>query len=104
MDMSANDSTRLYTKTANDRRCEDFLSRNDAMMATDGGFIMPKIKTRRSAAKRFKSTKSGEIKRHLAGGRHLLTHKPAKRRRRLRTATMLDPSDMRRVKQMLPYG
>ncbi len=80
------------------------MSLRGAVTTTDGGFIMPKMKTRRSAAKRFKSTKNGGFKRHLAGGRHLLTHKPAKRRRRLRTATMLDPSDVGRVKQMLPYG
>jgi large subunit ribosomal protein L35 len=63
---------------------------------------MPKMKTNKSASKRFKVTKNGKIKRHMAYSRHLLTHKSAKRRRRLRQATILGPEDARRVRRMLP--
>jgi large subunit ribosomal protein L35 len=65
---------------------------------------MPKLKTNRAAAKRFKRTKNGKFKRHMAYSRHLLTHKSAKRRRRLRTASVLSPQDARRMKDLLPYG
>jgi large subunit ribosomal protein L35 len=65
---------------------------------------MPKIKTNRSAAKRFKKTKNGSYKRFKAGSRHLLTHKSPKRKRNLRTATGVDDADKARVTMMLPYG
>ena len=65
---------------------------------------MAKIKTLKSAAKRFKRTKSGKFKRHMAFKRHLLTHKSANRRRHLRGAVVLSPEDTVRVKRMLPYG
>jgi len=65
---------------------------------------MPKLKTNKSAAKRFKSTKSGKFKRSKAFGAHLLTGKSAKRRRKLRKAGMLSTADVKRVKGMLPYG
>lgn len=65
---------------------------------------MPKMKTNKSAAKRFKSTKKGKFKRMKAFGAHLLTGKSAKRRRNLRKATLLSASDVGRVRRMLPYG
>ncbi|HNZ19196.1 MAG TPA: 50S ribosomal protein L35 [Candidatus Hydrogenedentes bacterium] len=65
---------------------------------------MPKMKTNKSASKRFKVTKTGKIKRHKAFASHLKTHKSAKRRRNLRKADILEPEDMDRVKRMLPYG
>lgn len=65
---------------------------------------MPKQKTRKCAAKRFRSTKSGKFKRSKAFGSHLLTGKSPKRRRKLRKSTILSASDQRRVKRMLPYG
>lgn len=65
---------------------------------------MPKLKTRKSAAKRFKATKNGKFKRSKAYGAHLLTHKSAKTRRKLRKSGMLSEADMDRVKRMLPYG
>lgn len=64
---------------------------------------MPKLKTNRAAAKRFKRTSSGGIKRYKAFGRHLKTGKSSKRIRSLRTATMLDPAEKKRVNLMLPY-
>lgn len=65
---------------------------------------MPKLKTNRSAAKRFKRTKNGKFKRSKANARHLMTGKSAKRRRRLRNGGMLSESDTGRVKGLLPYG
>ena len=65
---------------------------------------MPKLKTHRGAAKRFKSTASGKFKRGKAYGSHILTKKTTKRKRKLDTPTMVSESDQRRVEHMLPYG
>ena len=65
---------------------------------------MPKLKTHRGAAKRFKMTASGRFKRSKAYKSHILTKKTTKRKRKLDTRTMVSPSDQRRVAQMLPYG
>ncbi len=65
---------------------------------------MPKMKTNKSASKRLKRTKTGKFKRFNAFARHKATHKPAKRRRRLRTATLIAAVDEQRVSRMLPYG
>ncbi len=62
---------------------------------------MPKMKTRRGAAKRFKLTKSGKIKRHKAFTSHILTKKSTKRKRGLRQATFVCKADEGRVKKML---
>ncbi len=64
---------------------------------------MPKMKTHRGAAKRFKKTKSGKVKRQRAFASHILEKKSPKRKRRLRQATLLDKSDMKRVAKLLPY-
>lgn len=64
---------------------------------------MPKIKTRRGAAKRFKTTGSGKIRRSKAFRRHILTKMSSKRKRQLRKATLVDPADVPRVRQLLPY-
>jgi len=64
---------------------------------------MPKLKTNRSAAKRFKKTGTGKIKRRKSHKSHILTKKTTKRKRQLRKATMVDKSDEGRVKRMLPY-
>jgi large subunit ribosomal protein L35 len=50
---------------------------------------MPKLKTNRSIAKRFKVTKKGKVKRFRAGGSHLLSHKRANRKRRLRKTGLI---------------
>ena len=65
---------------------------------------MPKIKTNRAAAKRFKRTKSGQFKRHKQGARHLMNCKTPKRKRSLRKACLVDETEMHRVKAMLPYA
>jgi len=64
---------------------------------------MPKMKTNRAAAKRFKKTATGKIKRRKPLKNHILTKKTTKRKRNLRKATLVHKSDMDRVKAMLPY-
>jgi large subunit ribosomal protein L35 len=65
--------------------------------------MMPKMKTHRGAAKRFKRTASGKLKRSKAFRGHLLAKKSSKRKRRLRKAEVLRPSDEKNVKRLLPY-
>jgi large subunit ribosomal protein L35 len=63
---------------------------------------MPKVKTKRSAAKRFRKTGTGKIKRSHAFKTHILTKMSRKRKRQLRKPGMVSPSDMKRVERMLP--
>lgn len=65
---------------------------------------MPKLKTHRGAAKRFKLTAKGKAKRSKAFCNHILTKKSPKRRRQLAQGGYVDDADMGRVKSMLPYG
>jgi len=65
---------------------------------------MPKIKTRRSAAKRFRVTGSGEFKRAKANKSHILEKKSPARKRNLRKATLVSKADYDRVARMLPYA
>ena len=65
---------------------------------------MPKLKTNKSAAKRFKKSKGGKFMRKSAFARHLMTNKPPKRKRRLRKVTSLCPADVKRAQRMLPYS
>lgn len=62
---------------------------------------MPKMKSNRGAAKTFKLTGSGKIKRHKAYKSHILTSKTRKRKRNLRTATLVSKADSKRVKIMI---
>ena len=62
------------------------------------------IKTKKSVAKRFKITASGKILRSRAGKRHLLQTKSSKRRRSLRKASVLGPTDVYRILQNLPFS
>lgn len=64
---------------------------------------MPKIKTKRGAAKRFKATANG-FKRAQSYRRHILTSKSTKRKRQLRSPDMVHESDVRSVSRMLPYS
>lgn len=64
---------------------------------------MPKIKTHRGAAKRFKLTAKGKIKRASAFHSHLLGKKTANRKRKLRKGTLVDKTDKARVQRLLPY-
>lgn len=63
---------------------------------------MPKMKTHRGAAKRFKKTKSGKIKRSKAFTSHILEKKSPKRKRQLRKATLISKADQKRVAKLLP--
>jgi large subunit ribosomal protein L35 len=62
---------------------------------------MPKMKTSRSAAKRFRKTARGKIKRSKAFKGHLLTGKSSKRKRNLRKGGLVDKADLKRVKRLL---
>ena len=64
---------------------------------------MPKLKTRRSAAARFKLTGSGKIRRAKAYHNHKLTGKSSKRKRQLRQGTSVDSSDAPRIRREIPY-
>ncbi len=64
---------------------------------------MPKIKTSKAAAKRFKVTGTGKLKRNKANKSHILTKKSTKRKRNLRHATITDASNVKNMKKILPY-
>lgn len=63
-----------------------------------------KLKTNRSAAKRFKATGTGKLKRNKAGRRHLLTGKDAARKRNLEGAVLVAKENVKIIKRLLPYG
>ena len=65
---------------------------------------MPKLKTKRGAAKRFRVQAGGGIKRTKAFLRHILTKKTTKRKRQLRGTTQIDATNMRSVRAMMPYA
>lgn len=73
-------------------------------MSTRGENEMPKIKTNRAAAKRFKKTGTGKYKFRKSHASHILTKKTTKRKRSLRLDQIIDKSDMREVKRLLPNG
>jgi large subunit ribosomal protein L35 len=65
--------------------------------------IMPKLKTKRAAAKRFRKTANG-FKRTQSHRRHILTKKPSKRKRQLRREMHVDETDQHRIEILLPYA
>ena len=65
---------------------------------------MPKMKTKRSAAKRFSITGSGKFRRRRQNLRHILTKKNAKRKMRLGQSTSVDSANLDSVRRMLPYA
>lgn len=65
---------------------------------------MPKMKTNRGAAKRFKVAKNGRIRRNKANRRHILTKKSTKLKRHLRGPEYLKRCDEKLVKRLIPYG
>ena len=65
---------------------------------------MPKLKTHRGAAKRFKATASGKFKRSKAYKSHILTKKDPKRKRQLDMDTLVSDADHEAVRHMLPYA
>lgn len=64
---------------------------------------MPKMKTNRGAAKRFKKTAKGKLKRKKAYTSHILTKKTSKRKRNLRKSSLVHKADEKRIKRLLPY-
>ena len=66
--------------------------------------IMPKMKTKKSAAKRFKVRANGTIKRGQAFKRHILTKKTTKNKRQLRGSTNVHESDVKAVRAMMPFA
>jgi large subunit ribosomal protein L35 len=65
---------------------------------------MPKLKTHKGAAKRFRTTATGKIKRGHSHARHILTKKSNKRKRHLDIDVLVADADQKRVEAMLPYG
>ncbi len=65
---------------------------------------MPKLKTHKGAAKRFRTTGSGKIVRGHSMARHILTKKSRKRKRVLDQDTLISAADLRRVHRMIPYS
>ncbi|MCY4508816.1 MAG: 50S ribosomal protein L35 [Acidobacteria bacterium] len=65
---------------------------------------MPKMKTHRGAAKRFKTTASGKVVRSQSLKQHILTSKTTKRKRNLRKSALISAADTRRVQRLLPNG
>ncbi|RJR54004.1 MAG: 50S ribosomal protein L35 [Desulfobacteraceae bacterium] len=64
---------------------------------------MPKLKTNRGAAKRFKTTGTGKIKRSKAFASHILTKKTTKRKRNLRKSALVDSTVEKNIKRLVPY-
>ena len=64
---------------------------------------MPKMKTNRGAAKRFRKTGTGKIRRNKAFTSHILTKKSTKRKRELRQAVLIHKADERNISQLIPY-
>jgi len=64
---------------------------------------MPKLKTKKSVAKRFKVTGNGKIKRNKANKSHILTKKTSKRKRHLRKSTIVKGERKKNLKKMMPY-
>lgn len=65
---------------------------------------MPKLKTKKAAAKRFKATGTGKLKRTKAGKQHILGKKTTKRKRNLRHSGLVDKTNEASMKQLLPYA
>ena len=64
---------------------------------------MPKIKSKRAAAKRFKVTGTGKVVRYKAFGNHILTKKSTKRKRGFRKSAVIDSTNMKQITRLLPY-
>jgi large subunit ribosomal protein L35 len=80
------------------------LKTEDSKLETVGEVIMPKLKTHKGAAKRFRTTASGKVKRGHSHARHILTKKTAKRKRVLDIDVLVAEADEKRIEKMLPYG
>ncbi len=67
------------------------------------GKFMPKLKTHKGASKRFKKTGTGKVVRNHAFGRHILTSKPHKRKKKLHQSVVADKADQKVLQRMIPY-
>jgi len=65
---------------------------------------MPKLKTHSGAAKRFRKTGTGKVKRGQATMRHILTSKSQKTKRKLRESVLVSDGDLKKVLRMIPYA
>ena len=65
---------------------------------------MPKLKTNRGAAKRFKKTGSGKYKKSSSHMNHILTKKSSKRKRHIRSSSLIADADVKSIKKLLPYS
>ena len=65
---------------------------------------MPKLKTNKGAAKRFRLTKTGKVKKRTAGRQHILSKKSRKRKRHMRQDGYLSGAEAKLVRRLLPYG
>lgn len=65
---------------------------------------MPKMKTKKTAAKRFKKTATGKLKYSHMGGSHILTNKNRKQKRRLGSQSIVDKADEKRISKTIPYA
>jgi large subunit ribosomal protein L35 len=65
--------------------------------------VMPKLKTHKGAAKRFKKTGTGKVVRQHAFARHILTSKSRKRKNKLHTGVVADDADQAKLQRMIPY-
>ena len=65
---------------------------------------MPKMKTRKSAAKRVRLTAKGKLRRAHAFRSHLMSHRSSKRKRRLSKNTLVSKADQAQIKRLLPWG
>ncbi|HLH17837.1 MAG TPA: 50S ribosomal protein L35, partial [Bryobacteraceae bacterium] len=77
--------------------------RESFLFDKDPGKSMPKLKTHKGASKRFKKTATGKVVRNRAFGRHILTSKPHKRKKKLHQSVVADAADQPTLKRMLPY-
>jgi len=64
---------------------------------------VPKLKTNKGAAKRFRKTSTGKVRRRKAFASHILTKKSTKRKRGLRTSTFVDKTNAKAIKRLIPY-
>jgi large subunit ribosomal protein L35 len=80
------------------------VSSDAVLAAAERESIMSKMKTNRAAAKRFRITASGKVRRPKANGQHGMIGKSRKRRRRLRDNDIVAQGTERRIKILLPYG
>ncbi|MCK5554542.1 MAG: 50S ribosomal protein L35 [Deltaproteobacteria bacterium] len=65
---------------------------------------MPKLKTNKGAAKRFRKTSTGKVRRRKAFASHILTKKSTKRKRGLRASTFVDKTNSKAIKKLIPYA